>query len=59
VATGIASDVRGTPSFYVNGIFQDLSFGFESLVDSVRRELALHANRAAPKTQGLHVERRL
>jgi protein-disulfide isomerase len=60
VATGIASGVRGTPSFFVNGTYQDVSFGFEHLIETVRRQLAMHANRSASSAKpGRYSERRL
>lgn len=37
VASGVASGVRGTPSFFLNGVYQDVSFGFEHLMDAVRQ----------------------
>jgi protein-disulfide isomerase len=37
---GDASGVRGTPTFYVNGVVQDVSFGLHQLTDAV--EAALH-----------------
>ncbi len=29
--SGLASHVRGTPSFFVNGVIQDVTFGMEHL----------------------------
>ena len=37
VASGVASGVRGTPSFFLNGVYQDVSFGFEHLMEAVRQ----------------------
>ena len=38
--SGVASGVRGTPGFFVNGRILDVSFGLRALFDSV--EAALH-----------------
>jgi protein-disulfide isomerase len=46
VASGVASGVRGTPGFYMNGVPQDVSFGFEHLMEAVR-QLA-HARPSRP-----------
>jgi protein-disulfide isomerase len=46
IASGLASGVRGTPGFYVNGAPQDVSFGFEHLMEAVR-QLA-HTRQARP-----------
>lgn len=46
IACGLASGVRGTPGFYVNGAPQDVSFGFEHLMEAVR-QLA-HARPSRP-----------
>jgi protein-disulfide isomerase len=40
---GIASGVRATPTFFVNGRIEDVSFGLRSLFDAV--EARLHAHR--------------
>ncbi|HEU4627686.1 MAG TPA: DsbA family protein [Steroidobacteraceae bacterium] len=40
IHSGLASGVRGTPGFFVNGAIQDVSFGIRSLFDAV--EAALH-----------------
>ncbi|MEO8755796.1 MAG: DsbA family protein [Casimicrobiaceae bacterium] len=45
IATGAASGVRGTPSFYVNGLYQDVSFGFEHLLAVVRQHVGTRAAR--------------
>jgi protein-disulfide isomerase len=37
---GLASGVRGTPAFFVNGRIQDVSYGLRALFDSI--EAALH-----------------
>ena len=37
VASGVASGVRATPGFYLNGVPQDVSFGFERLMEAVRQ----------------------
>ena len=36
---GVQSHVRGTPTFYVNGVIQDVSFGMHALIDGVQAEL--------------------
>ena len=36
IASGLASGVRATPGFYLNGVPQDVSFGFEHLMEAVR-----------------------
>jgi protein-disulfide isomerase len=36
---GVQSHVRGTPTFYINGVIQDVSFGMHALIDSVQAEL--------------------
>jgi protein-disulfide isomerase len=38
---GVASRVRGTPTFFINGVIQDVSFGMHSLMEGV--EAALRA----------------
>jgi protein-disulfide isomerase len=40
IQSGLASGVRGTPGFFVNGMIQDVSFGIRGLFDAV--EAALH-----------------
>jgi protein-disulfide isomerase len=35
IAGGLQSGVRGTPTFYVNGAIQDVSFGLRALSDAV------------------------
>ena len=45
--SGRASHVRGTPTFYVNGRIQDVTFGMHSLVDAV--EAALRDSHAASR----------
>ena len=35
-----ASGVRGTPTFFVNGVIQDVSFGLQGLFESVEAALA-------------------
>jgi protein-disulfide isomerase len=37
--SGIASHIRGTPTFFINGVIQDVSFGMHSLVDGVEAAL--------------------
>jgi protein-disulfide isomerase len=36
---GRRSHVHGTPTFYVNGVIQDVSFGMHALIDGVQAEL--------------------
>jgi protein-disulfide isomerase len=36
---GLQSHVRGTPTFYINGVIQDVSFGMHALIDGVQAEL--------------------
>jgi protein-disulfide isomerase len=36
---GIASGVRSTPAFFVNGVIQDVSFGLERLHDAIETRL--------------------
>lgn len=36
---GVQSHVRGTPTFYINGVIQDVSFGMHALIDGVQAEL--------------------
>jgi protein-disulfide isomerase len=36
---GMQSHVRGTPTFYINGVIQDVSFGMRALRDGVQAEL--------------------
>lgn len=39
---GVASHIRGTPTFFINGVIQDVSFGMHSLVDGVEAALRQH-----------------
>ena len=39
VQGGLASGVRGTPSFFVNGRIEDVSFGLRTLFDAVEARL--------------------
>jgi protein-disulfide isomerase len=39
-ASGVAAGVRGTPSFFLDGVFVDVSFGFNHLRDAVDARLA-------------------
>jgi len=43
IQSGLASGVRGTPGFFVNGAIHDVSFGVRSLFDAV--ETALHQHK--------------
>ncbi|HEV8331611.1 MAG TPA: DsbA family protein [Steroidobacteraceae bacterium] len=36
---GVRSHVRGTPTFYINGVIQDVSFGMHALIDGVQAEM--------------------
>jgi protein-disulfide isomerase len=36
---GVASHIRGTPTFFVNGAIQDISFGMHALFDAVDASL--------------------
>ena len=47
IASGVASGVRGTPGFYLNGAYQDVSFGFEHMMEAVRQRM-----RAPPPRSG-------
>jgi protein-disulfide isomerase len=38
--SGVASGVRGTPGFFLNGRILDVSFGFATLVSAVEKALA-------------------
>jgi len=40
IHSGAASGARGTPTFFVNGRIQDVSFGLTSLFDAVEKALA-------------------
>ena len=46
IASGLASGVRATPGFYVNGAPQDVSFGFEHLMDAVRQRVRMRTPRS-------------
>ncbi|HSB95396.1 MAG TPA: thioredoxin domain-containing protein [Spongiibacteraceae bacterium] len=39
IADGVRSGVRNTPTFYINGIIQDVSFNFHALLDGVQAVL--------------------
>jgi protein-disulfide isomerase len=45
VASGVASGVRATPGFYLNGVPQDVSFGFERLMEAVRQQAPARPSR--------------
>jgi protein-disulfide isomerase len=38
--SGVDSGARATPTFFLNGKLQDVSFGVQSLVDAVAKALA-------------------
>jgi protein-disulfide isomerase len=40
---GTRSHVRGTPTFFINGVIQDVSFGMHALIDGVDAALGRHA----------------
>ncbi len=39
MAGGTQSHVRGTPTFFINGVIQDVSFGMHALIDGVEAAL--------------------
>jgi len=39
VASGRQSGVRATPTFFVNGVLTDVSFGMDRLFEAVKRRL--------------------
>ena len=39
IAGGTASGVRSTPSFFLNGVIQDVSFGLQHLADNIEAAL--------------------
>ena len=39
MAGATRSHVRGTPTFYINGVIQDVSFGMHALIDGVQAEV--------------------
>jgi protein-disulfide isomerase len=50
VASGVASGVRATPSFYLNGAPQDVSFGFEHLMEAVRQRVGARPPRTTRRS---------
>lgn len=40
IGSGQRSGVRATPTFFINGVLHDVSFGLKSLFDSVERHLS-------------------
>jgi protein-disulfide isomerase len=42
VAGGRRSHIRSTPAFFINGVFQDVSFGMKSLHDAVAAAVSQH-----------------
>jgi len=42
--------VRGTPAFYLNGAYQDVSFGFEHLMEAVGQRVRARTPRPAPRS---------
>jgi protein-disulfide isomerase len=40
IESGRASGVRATPTFFLNGVVHDVSFGMQALFDKVDAELA-------------------
>jgi protein-disulfide isomerase len=39
IAGGVQSGVRGTPTFFINGMLRDVSYGLRSLVEGVEAAL--------------------
>ena len=39
---GIRSHIRATPTFFLNGVVQDISFGMKALHDAVGHAVAAH-----------------
>ena len=39
IESGRAMGVRGTPAFFINGIFQDVSFGMQHLAEGIEKAL--------------------
>lgn len=48
IESGRSTGVRSTPTFFVNGVIQDVSFGLVHLFDRVSAELALSRSCARP-----------
>ena len=42
VAGGRRSHIRSTPAFFINGVFQDISYGMKALHDAVAAAVAQH-----------------
>ena len=42
IASGRLSQIRATPTFFVNGAVQDISFGMKALHDAVAALLSRH-----------------
>jgi protein-disulfide isomerase len=49
-ASGVASGVRATPAFYLNGAPQDVSFGFEHLMEAVRQRVGTRSPRTTRRS---------
>jgi protein-disulfide isomerase len=47
-AAGEASGVRSAPAFFLNGVMQDVSFGFRRLLDAVQARLGARASVPVP-----------
>jgi protein-disulfide isomerase len=46
VAGGRRSHIRSTPAFYINGVFQDISYGMKALHDAVAAAVSQHGRQA-------------
>ena len=42
VAGGRRSHIRSTPAFFINGVFQDISYGMKALHDAVAQAVSQH-----------------
>jgi protein-disulfide isomerase len=42
IASGRLSHIRATPTFFVNGVTQDISFGMKALHDAVAAAVSQH-----------------
>jgi protein-disulfide isomerase len=42
IASGRLSHIRATPTFFVNGVVQDISYGMKALHDAVAAALSRH-----------------
>jgi protein-disulfide isomerase len=46
IDSGTRSHIRATPTFFVNGVLQDISFGMKALHDNVAAAVGKHASQA-------------